>query len=81
VSGAALDSLLSFFAALVEADRQIATHLVPSLVNAVDKAPKSEASYANVARCVSQIVKSQHGIAAGTIAEFSRHLKVGNDLV
>jgi cullin-associated NEDD8-dissociated protein 1 len=76
VSGAALDSLLSFFSALVAADVQIAAHVVPNLMVAVDKAAKSEASYANVARCIAQVVRSQQGIAAGTIAEFVKHLKV-----
>ncbi|KAI0917813.1 hypothetical protein AcV7_007119 [Taiwanofungus camphoratus] len=75
VSGAAFDSVLAFFAALVEADMQVATHVVPNLVIYVEKAPKSDASHSNVARCVGQVVKSQRGIAAGTVAEFSRHLK------
>lgn len=76
VSGAPFDSVLAFFAALVEADMQIATHVVPNLVISVEKAPKTDASYSNVARCVGQVVKSQRGVAAGTITEFSRHLKV-----
>lgn len=76
VSGAALDSVLAFFAALVEADGQIATHVIPNLVIAVEKAPKTEASPANVARCVGQVANSQRGVAAGTIVEFSKHLKV-----
>ncbi|KAJ7888140.1 hypothetical protein B0H14DRAFT_3856136 [Mycena olivaceomarginata] len=41
VSSAALDSLLSFCATLVSADHQIATHLVPSLVIAAEKAPSN----------------------------------------
>lgn len=77
VSGPALDSLLGFFSALVQADNQIATHVVPNLVIAVEKAPKSEASPANVARCVAQVVKSQQGVAAGAIAEYSKNIKVG----
>lgn len=76
VSGAALDSLLTFYAALVQADNQIAAHIIPNLVLSVEKAPKAEASPANVARCIAQVVKSQNGIAAGVIAEYSRHLKV-----
>ncbi|KAF9016837.1 ARM repeat-containing protein [Hymenopellis radicata] len=76
VSGAALDSLLNFYASLVQADNQIATHVVPSLVLNVEKAPKAEASPANVARCVAQVVKSQNGIAAGVIAEYAKHLNV-----
>lgn len=76
VSGAPFDSVLAFFAALVEADGQIATHVVPNLVISIEKSPKGQVSQANVAKCVGQVVKSQQSIAAGTIAEFSRHLKV-----
>jgi cullin-associated NEDD8-dissociated protein 1 len=76
VSGAALDSLLGFFSALVRADNQISTHLVPNLVISVEKAPKAEASSANVAKCVAQVVQSQQNVAAGVIAEYSKNLKV-----
>ena len=76
LSGAPFDALLEFFGALVQADMQIATHVVPNLVIAVERAPKAEASLTNVAKCVGQVVNSQRGIAAGTIAEFGRHLKV-----
>ena len=76
VSGAALDSLLSFFSALVQADNQISTHVVPNLVIAVEKAPKAEASPGNVAKCIAQVVKSQQAVAAGTIAEYSKNIKV-----
>ncbi|KAI0668620.1 ARM repeat-containing protein [Trametes maxima] len=75
LAGAPFESVLAFFAALVEADMQIATHVVPNLVSSVEKAPKSEASLTNVAKCVGQVVKAQRAIAAGTIAEFARHLK------
>ena len=76
-SGVALESLLSFYGSLVEADMQIASHVIPNLVAVADKAPKSEVSYSNVAKCVAEVVKNQQGIAAGTISEFTRHLKVG----
>ncbi|KAH9911655.1 TIP120-domain-containing protein [Fomitopsis serialis] len=75
VAGAAFESVLAFFAALVQADMEVATHLVPNLVISVDKAQKSDASYANVARCIGQVAISQQGIAAGTVAEFAKHLK------
>ena len=75
VSGAALDSMLAFFGALVQADRQIAAHVVPNLFISIEREGKG-GSPANVARCVAQVVKSQQDIAAGTIAEFSKHLKV-----
>jgi cullin-associated NEDD8-dissociated protein 1 len=76
ISGAPFDSVLEFFAALVQADMQIATHVVPNLVISIDKAPKTETSQANVARCIGQVVKCQQTVAAGTIAEFAKHLKV-----
>lgn len=76
LSNVALDSLLGFFSALVQADNQISTHIVPSLVISVEKAPKAEASPANVAKCIAQVVKSQQSVAAGTIAEYSKNLKV-----
>ncbi|KAI0358837.1 ARM repeat-containing protein [Trametes cingulata] len=78
LSGAPFQSVLDFFAALVEADMQIATHVVPNLVTAVERAPKNEASLPNVAKCVGQVVKSQRAVAAGTIAEFARHLKAAS---
>jgi cullin-associated NEDD8-dissociated protein 1 len=76
VSGVVLDSALAFFAALVLADQQIAAHVVPNLVLAMDQADKGQTSSANVARCIAQVVKSQHDIAAGTIAEYLKPLKV-----
>lgn len=75
-SGAALESLLSFYGSLVEADMQIASHVIPNLVAVAEKAPKSEVSYSNIAKCVAEVVKSQQGIAAGTISQFTRHLRV-----
>lgn len=76
VSGVALESLFRFFAALVQADNQIATHIVPNLVFSAEKATKTESSPSNVAKCIGQVVKSQLGVAAGTIAEYSKFLKV-----
>lgn len=89
VGGAALESLLAFYASLVRADKQIATHVVPSLVLAADKGQvskgsgvgstnvKADVSFGNVARCVAIVVKTDQGVAAGTIAEYSKHVKVG----
>ncbi|KAH9982078.1 TIP120-domain-containing protein [Lactifluus volemus] len=74
-SGAALDSVLAFFGALVEADFQIATHVVSSLTRGAPERPKGEVSFPNVAKCVAQVVKSYHALAAGVIAEFSKNLK------
>lgn len=74
-SGATLDTVLGFFGALVKADSQIATHVVSSLTRSTPERPK-EVSYPNVAKCVAQVVKSFHALAAGVIAEFSKNLKV-----
>ena len=76
VAGVALDSLFRFFSALVQADNQISTHVVPNLVISSEKAPKAENSPSNVAKCIGHIVGSQLSIAAGTIAEYAKHLKV-----
>ncbi|KAH9850563.1 ARM repeat-containing protein [Lenzites betulinus] len=75
LAGLPFVSVLDFFAALVEADMQIAPHVVANLVLAVEKAPKNDASLTNVAKCVGGVVQAQRAVAAGTIAEFARHLK------
>ncbi|KAG6910631.1 hypothetical protein DXG01_009140 [Tephrocybe rancida] len=75
LSPAALESLLSFYAALVQADNQISTHIVPNLVISIEKSAKVNASPANVARCIAQVVKSQPNVAAGVIAEYSKNIK------
>ncbi|KAF9261953.1 TIP120-domain-containing protein [Marasmius fiardii PR-910] len=75
VSGSALDSLLGFYAALICADQQISTHVVPNLVLTVEKVGKTDANPANVAKCVAQVVKSHQGVAAGTIAEYAKHVR------
>ncbi|KAL0578835.1 hypothetical protein V5O48_003159 [Marasmius crinis-equi] len=80
VSGTALDSLLAFYASLIRADEQIATHVVPNLVLTVEKAGKADANPANVAKCIAQVVKTHQGVAAGTVAEYSKHIKVGMKL-
>ncbi|KZV81117.1 TIP120-domain-containing protein [Exidia glandulosa HHB12029] len=76
-STAPIEALQTFFAALVEADGQIATHVVPNLIRAVERAPPNERAPANVAKCVSRIVRSAQSVAAGTIAEFSKYIKKG----
>ncbi|KAF9527112.1 armadillo-type protein [Crepidotus variabilis] len=75
VAGVALDALYRFYTSLVQADNQIATHIVPNLVISAEKAPKSETSASNVAKCIAQVVRSQLGVAAGTIAEYAKNLK------
>ncbi|RXW15834.1 hypothetical protein EST38_g10023 [Candolleomyces aberdarensis] len=59
----------------VESDLLNSMHLVPNLVIASEKAPKTENSPANVARCIAQVVKNSQGVAAGVIAEYSKNIK------
>ena len=75
VTGPALDSILQFFGTLVEADGQIATHVIPGLIKNMDELG-SDASPSNVSKCLAKIVSVQMGIAAGTIAEFTKYIKV-----
>lgn len=76
VSGAALDSVLTFFSSLARADAQIGNHVIPNLVISSEKAARAETSPGNVAKCVAGIVKVQHSIAAGVIAEYAKNIKV-----
>lgn len=76
ISGAALDSLLVFFTALVKADEQIATHVIPNLIIPVQKEKKTDASLLNIAKSIGVIIKCHPSLAAGTIAKFSGTLKV-----
>ncbi|GJJ09394.1 hypothetical protein Clacol_003616 [Clathrus columnatus] len=78
VSGACLDALLAFFGALVKADGQIASHVVPGLVISLKNANPADTLPTNVAKVVSQVVRNQMSIAAGIIAEFSKPLKPGS---
>jgi cullin-associated NEDD8-dissociated protein 1 len=77
VTGPALDAILAFFAALIEADPEIATRVIPNLTGAYERAGKGEASPGNVARCLAQVVKSYSGVAAATISQFAKQVKVG----
>ncbi len=71
-----LGGFVDFLSALVQADAQIATHVIPNLVIPLQKEKKADLSYMNVAKCVGIIIKCHQGLAAGTIAEFSKALKV-----
>ena len=76
VTGPALESILQFFGTLVEADGQIANHVIPGLIKSMDELG-SDASPSNISKCLAKIVSVQMGIAAGTIAEFTKYIKVG----
>ncbi|KIO24797.1 hypothetical protein M407DRAFT_244321 [Tulasnella calospora MUT 4182] len=77
VSGACLDALTDFFCSLVTADHEISTHVVPGLRFALEKSGAPDASPANVAKCISAVVKGFPDVAAGTIAEFAKSVKPG----
>lgn len=55
LTGVSLNALLVFFAALVEADSQVATHVIPNLTIPLQKTTKSEAKYGNVAKCIGNV--------------------------
>ena len=76
VSGAALSSTEAFYGTLVTVDNQIAGHVIPSLTVSLERAGK-DGSAANVSKCVASIVRCAMSMAAGTIAEFTKHVKVG----
>jgi cullin-associated NEDD8-dissociated protein 1 len=75
VTGPALESILQFFGTLVEADGQIANHVIPGLIKNMDELG-SDASPSNISKCLAKTVSVQMGIAAGTIAEFTKYIKV-----
>jgi cullin-associated NEDD8-dissociated protein 1 len=76
VSGAALSSMEAFYGTLVTVDNQIAGHVIPSLTVSLERAGK-DGSAANVSKCLASIVRCAMSMAAGTIAEFTKHVKVG----
>ena len=77
VSGAALGSMEGFYGTLVTVDNQIAGHVIPSLTISLERAGR-DGSAANVSKCLASTVRSAMSMAAGTIAEFTRHVKVGS---
>ncbi|KAI6009790.1 hypothetical protein EDC04DRAFT_2610523 [Pisolithus marmoratus] len=80
LKGAALNLLLLFFSALVTADDQIAMHVVPRLVIAVQKSSrKGDANPMHMAKCIGEVVRSQQGVTIGMIAEYSKYIKVANN--
>ena len=80
VTGPALESILQFFGTLVEADGQIANHVIPGLMKNMDELG-SDTSPSNVSKCLAKIVSVQMRIAAGTIAEFTKYIKVDLDFL
>lgn len=71
-----LDALRGFFYALASADEQIASHLVGGLKIAFDKSGGGVGIAGNVSKCLGAVVRAQRPIAAGTINEFAKHIKV-----
>lgn len=75
VSGAALSSMEVFYGTLVTVDNQIAGHVIPSLTISLERAGR-DGSAANVSKCLASVVRGAMSMAAGTIAEFTKHVKV-----
>ncbi len=73
-----LDALLDFFTALVQADSQIASRLVTSFTASLDQISASvgSASAINTSKCIAVAIRSELSLAAGTIREFARSIKV-----
>jgi cullin-associated NEDD8-dissociated protein 1 len=71
-----LDALLGFVYALAEADGEIAGHLVGGLKIAFEKSAGGVVVAGNVSKCLGAVVMAQRPIAAGTISEFAKHIKV-----
>ncbi|KZT42868.1 ARM repeat-containing protein [Sistotremastrum suecicum HHB10207 ss-3] len=77
ISGASLDSLLTFYTSLVTADGPIATRLISNLIGSFNSAPKEKGSAApsNVAKSIERVLRVEISMIAGTIAEFSKSLR------
>ncbi|KAH8825088.1 armadillo-type protein [Flagelloscypha sp. PMI_526] len=78
VTEKSLDALLAFLSALIRADNQIANHAIPGMVSAAFSAGAvagaTGPSYANVAKCIGVVVKTDQSVAAGVTKEYSKPL-------
>jgi cullin-associated NEDD8-dissociated protein 1 len=71
-----LDSLLDFFGSLVAADPPIANRLVLSLTLALDQVGSGPGSAANTSKCIAAVIRNEITLAAGTISDFAKAIKV-----
>ena len=76
LSGASLDSLLTFYSNLVTADQEIGTKIVPKLLLEVQQGAKNTTSPGNVAKCIARVVQANPTFAAGVITQFSKLMQV-----
>ena len=78
VTATLLDALLDFFTALVQADSQIASRLVAGFTVSLDQISVSAGSTPaiNTSKCIAVAIRSEPSLAAGTILDFARSLKV-----
>lgn len=75
-SGTLLDSIIDFFGSLVVADPPIATRLILGLTTSLEKAPAGSASPLNASRCIGGIVQSDMSLAAATVNDVAKSIKV-----
>lgn len=71
-----LESIVEFLKALVAADSPIANRLIPGLTISLEKASAGAASPLNASRCIGAVVRCEMGLAAATVNEFAKSLKV-----
>lgn len=71
-----LDSLVAFLSSLVTADPPIANRLIPGISASLEKTPAASASPLNASRCIGAIVRCEMGLAAATVSDFAKALKV-----
>jgi len=75
-TGLLLDSVVEFLGSLVAADPPIANRLIPGLTASLEKTTPNSASPLNASRCIGAVVRSEMGLAAATVNDFAKSLKV-----
>jgi hypothetical protein len=75
-TGLLLDSVVEFFGSLVAADPPIANRLLPGLTAALEQTTPNNASPLNASRCIGAIVRCEMGLAAATVKDFAKSIKV-----
>lgn len=76
LAGASLDSLLTFYTNLVNADQEIGNKIIPKLLLEVQQGAKNATSPGNVAKCIARVVRANQTIAAGVITQFTKLMQV-----
>lgn len=73
---ALLESVVAFLSSLVTADPPIANRLIPGITSSLEKSPAALASPLNASRCIGAIIRCEMGLAAATVSDFAKSLKV-----